>query len=147
MMCYYLPWTLQPELTLGHLTWAWLAVYILWLVEVKTDTYGQITSYLCEAYFADFFLEHSYYWLLGMSVCNSEQGNWLTVVKVLRRAIRELYLLVHRALPAPSCWLAKFSIQQITGQTLPTHSHCVTCFENVSYSTWPVTTATCYFAT
>ena len=93
------------------------------------------------------FLEHSYYWLLGMSVRNIEQGNCLAVVKVLRRSIRELYLLVHLALPSPSYWLANFSIQQITGQTLPTYSHCVTCFENVSYSTWPVTTATCYFAT
>ena len=57
-----------------------------------------------------------------------------------------LCLLVHLALPAPSYWLANFSIRQITGQTLPTYSHCVTCFGNVSYSTWPMMKAACYFA-
>jgi len=93
------------------------------------------------------FLEHSYYWLLEIPVRNSERGNWLAVVKLLRKAIRELYLLVHLALPAPSYWLANFSIQQITDQTLPTYSRCVTCYENVSYSTWPVMTATCFFTT
>ena len=55
MMYYYLPWTLQPELTLGYPAWAWLAVSIVWLVEVKTDAYGQITFHLCDAYFADCF--------------------------------------------------------------------------------------------
>jgi hypothetical protein len=65
---------------------------------------------------------------LGIPVCNSAQGNWLAVVKLLQRAIRDLHLLVHLALPAPSYWLAYFTIQQITDWTLPIYSCRVTCF-------------------
>jgi len=142
MKCFYLPWTLQPELTLGHLTWAWLTVSIVWLVEVKIYAYRPVTFHLYDVYFADCFWNTAVtdFWkYLYVTLSKATDQLWLKCC--------EGYLLVHLALPPSSYWLANFSIQQITAQTLPTYSRCVTCFENVSYSTWPVMTATCYFAT